>query len=264
METGTTASTPAGRGRHRSLGLLAVAVVLLATITVDGRSVPGVGGSPARAEATAPTVLAAALEHVSGGTPTPAVAAPLEDLVEEAIRIGALSHGPLTVIAGGDPVSVEPFLACHLRHERLRWSDVGPVWERALERTRATLGAALGDCSPSDATPCGLLLRLRLQTIAGAELATRPSCDGDCVRRLEQVRDRLERTMATVVDVGDGVPGSGLDVPLLLEEARQARDDLTARIRIARQEGADPDTDVCPADPERTRSTTRADDGGRA
>lgn len=252
----------ARRRRHRSLGLLAVAMVLL-TVTVDGHAVPGAGGSTAGAEATAPTVLAAALEHVSGGTPTPAVAGPLEGLIEEALRVEALAHGPLTVIAGGDPVSVEPFLACHLRQERIRWSDVGPVWTRALERTRTTLGAALGDCSPGDATPCGLLVRLRLQTIAGAELATEPSCDGDCVRRLEQVRDRLERTMATVVDVGDGAPGSDLDVPLLLEEAQRARDDLTARIRIARQEGADPGAEVCPADPTQARRTTRIDDGGR-
>lgn len=254
----TVAATP-DRIPRRSRGLLTIAALLLLAGTIDGRTVPGVGGRPAGAEATAPTVLAAALEHVSGGTPTPVVAGPLEGLVGEAIRVAALSHGPLTVIAGGDPVSVEPFLACHLRRERLRWSDVGPIWTRALEQTRATLGTALGGCDPGDATPCGLLVRLRLQTIAGADLATRPVCDGDCVRRLEQVRDRLERTMKTVVEIGDGAPGSTLDVPLLLAEAQEASDDLAARIRSARAEGADPDGDVCPVEPAgatRTASTS--------
>jgi len=240
-----------------------IGVALLLAVAVEADGVPGPVGSPAAAEATAPTVLAAALEHVSGGTPTPAVAEPLEELVGEALRVAALSHGPLTVIAGGDPVSIEPFLACHLRIERSRWDDVGAVWTRAWTRTRATLGEALGGCSPSDPTPCGLLVRLRLQTFAGEELAARPDCDADCVRRLEQVRDRLERTMETVIEVGDGAPGTPLDVPLLLEEARQARDELDARIRIAGEADGGPGGQVCPSDAQVPRPTTRAGDGGR-
>lgn len=235
MPTSWTGREPHGRRALRhGLGrdprtlltlLLAVAAAVLALVP----------DRPVDADATAPTVLAATLEHHGGGIPTPEVDAALEARVDDAITLGTLSHGPLTVIAGGDPLSVDPFLACHLRRELEHWSEVGAVWTSAREQ----LGDDLDRCDPSDDTPCGLELRLRLQTRASLGLAARTTCDADCGRRLAAVQERLERTTESFAALAPEALGPGFDPAALLEEAADARDALAERIRAADTEGGD-------------------------
>lgn len=227
----------AGTGRARERGgrrrdprivltlLLAVAAAVLALVP----------DRPVGADATAPTVLAATLEHHGGAIPTPDVGEVLEARVGDAIALGTLSHGPLTVIAGEDPLSVDPFLACHLRRELERWSEVGAVWTSAREQ----LGDDLDRCDPADDTPCGLELRLRLQTQASLLLAARTTCDADCARRLEAVQERLERTTESFAALAPEALDPGVDTAALLDEAVDARDVLAERIRTADTEGGD-------------------------
>lgn len=200
--------------------------------------------TPASADATAPTLLDAALDHLDAGTPTAEVDVALEALVDDAIGVGALAHGVLTVVAGGDPISVDPFLACHLRGERGHWAEVRAIWTRA----HAQVVDDRAGCDLSEDSPCGLALRLRLQTAAALELAAWPTCDADCALRLEQVRERLEVTTRSLVELGDGA-GPGIDVDGLVREAERARAELTERIRTAeppRADGAGPE--VCEPD----------------
>jgi len=215
-----------------------VVTFVLALVAALVLAMTSASGGPAAAQTTAPTLLDAALEHLGGGSPTDPVDVALEALVEETIGVGALAHGVLTVVAGGDPISVDPFLACHLRREREHWAEVAPVWTRA----RAQLGDDLGRCELSEDSPCGIELRLRIQTAAARELAARPTCDADCALRLEQVRERLASTERAFAELGGSVD-PGVDATTLLEQSARAREELAERIRTAEPPGSGPD--VC-------------------
>jgi hypothetical protein len=216
----------------------AIVTFVLALVAALVLAMTSGSGGPASAQTTASTLLDAALEHLGAGRPTDPVDVALEGLVRDAMSAGALAHGVLTVVAGGDPISVDPFLACHLRREREHWAEVAPVWRGA----RAQLGDDLARCDLSADSPCGIELRLRLQTAAARELAARPTCDADCAIRLEQVRERLASTERAFAEVGGSVD-PGVDATTLLEESARAREELAERIRTAEPAGRGPD--VC-------------------
>ena len=215
-----------------------IVTFVLALVAALVLAMTSASGGPAAAQTTAPTLLDAALEHLGAGSPTDPVDAALEELVRDAIGEGVLAHGVLTVVAGGDPISVDPFLACHLRREREHWAEVAPVWTRA----RAQLGDDLARCDLSEDSPCGIELRLRIQTAAARELAAWPTCDAACAIRLEQVRERLASTERAFTELGGSVD-PGIDTTTLLEESARAREELAERIRTAEPPGSGPD--VC-------------------
>jgi len=215
-----------------------IVTFVLALVAALVLAMTSASGGTTAAQTTAPTLLDAALEHLGAGSPTDPVDAALEGLVGDAIGEGVLAHGVLTVVAGGDPISVDPFLACHLRREREHWVEMAPVWTHA----RAQLGDDLARCDLSEDLPCGLELRLRIQTAAARELAAWPTCDADCAIRLEQVRERLASTERAFAELGGSVD-PGVDVTTLLEESARAREELAERIRTAEQPGSVPD--VC-------------------
>ena len=204
------------RRRQRSLALsTALAVGLLASVVTSSLSSP----PPASADATAPTLLAATIAHLAIDAPPPAVDDALELLVTDAIARGTMARGVMTVVAGGDPLSVDPMLCSHLRREQRRWAQVGPIWTRA----HAALGDAL-PCDPGEDSPCGRVLRLRLQVVAGLDLAEDEDCDLDCAHRLERLVLRIERTAREVeASLGAGLdlgPEVGVDVAQLIDDAR--------------------------------------------
>lgn len=207
--------------------------------------VAAVNGAPplpaARADATAPTVLDATLAHLGVIDPPVVARDALEVLVGEAIARGVLSRGVMTVLAGGDPLSVDPMLCSHLRREQRRWADVGEIWTRAY----ATLGADLDTCDLSGDSPCAVALRLRLQTLAGDELAVQDDCDLDCAHRLVRLQQRIERTAARLEQL-DAVSGGvvadvDIDVAALMRDAATTWDRLAGRIRAAQLEARVPD-----------------------
>jgi hypothetical protein len=219
-----------------------IVTFVLALVTALVLAMSSANGGPAAAQTTAPTLLDAALGHLDAGTPTEPVDEALEALVADAIGVRALAHGVLTVVAGGDPISIEPFLACHLRRERAHWAEVGPAWARA----RAGLGDDLERCDLAEDSPCGLELRLRVQTAAGLDLAALPECDGACALRLEQVRQRLAGTARAFEELGRTTVGPDVDVVELLRAAERTLEALEERIRTAEPSGAGPD--VCEPD----------------
>jgi hypothetical protein len=229
----------------RIIAASAVAAVFAATVTVAG----GPGALPATADATPRTLLAATVDEL-GVAPLPVeVDAALEELVARAIAEGTLAHGVLTVVAGGDPVSVGPFLCAHLRREQRHWAEVGPVWTRAFD----ALGD-LSDCGPGDDAPCGLVLRLRLQTAAALELSAREDCDAECGERLERLRDRIERTARRLETLDADELDPGTDRAGLLREAETAWIQLGEAIAAATARGPGPrddaDEECDPASPQ--------------
>ena len=231
---------PPTRIRRRPALVATLMAVALMTATLITAAVTLAGPAttpPASAEATGPTVLAAALDEYGVDAPDPEVVAVLERLVDDAIAVGVMDHGVLTVVAGQDPVSVPCFIGAHLRRERERWSDVGPVWSRAYER----LGLEPGGCTPGDDAPCGLVLRLRLMTDVARELAAREECDLDCAHRLQRLQQRLDTTARQVEELDVEELGAGSDAAQdaarLVEDARAVIGVVDARIRLA-EEGA--------------------------
>lgn len=218
-----------------------VVVFVLALIAALVLAMSSGSGGPVSANTTAPVLLDAALEHLDAGTPTAEVDAALEALVSDALVVGALAHGVLTVVAGGEWMSIDPFLACHLRREREHWAEVGAIWTRAHAQVVDDRAA----CELSDDSPCGVALRLRLQTAAALELAAQPTCDADCALRLELVRERLATTTRALAELGDAA-ASGIDVDGLVRDAEQAHERLSERIRTAEPPGTGDDRgDVC-------------------
>lgn len=205
--------------------------------------VAAINGAPplttARADATAPTVLDATLAHLGMTDPPVGPRDALEVTVGEAITRGVLSRGVMTVLAGGDPLSVDPMLCSHLRREQRRWADVGEVWTRAY----ATLGADLITCDLSGDTPCAVALRLRLQTVAGDELAMQDDCDLDCAHRLERLQQKIERTASRLeqLDAAGIDIDVDVDVAMLVRDAATTWDRLAERIRTAQLEAPVPD-----------------------
>lgn len=214
------------------------AAALLALATTAGPSAPS---AMATVEATARTLLDAALDHLGIADTSSGAIGALEPLVADAIRTGVLDHGVLTVVAGQDPTSVPLFVCAHERRERERWADVGPVWTRAY----GALGLTPGGCDPSDDAPCGLVLRLRLMTDAGRELAAREDCDLDCAHRLGRLRDRLVVTAREVARLDLEELGAGVDTAddtaQLIDEADATILALSERIRIAEERAPVPD-----------------------
>jgi hypothetical protein len=192
---------------------------------------------PAGADATTDELVDAALEQLDVDLPSDDVRAELATLLEQLGDAGAIAPEVLDVIAASDdPADIAPVLAEHLAQERLRWSEVGPAWTQA----RLMLGEQLGDCPLDEDSTCGLLLRTRLQTEASLRLAGDGECGEDCAQRLDRVRERLERTIRQVEQLGPGAAGPGTDVAQLLRDAEQARLRLQERIRVARGEAAGP------------------------
>jgi len=218
----------------RVIAASAVAAVFATAVTVAG----GPSAPPAAADATPRTLLAATIDELDVAPLPVEVDAALEELVARAIAEGILAHGVLTVVAGGDPISVGPFLCAHLRNEQRHWAEVGPVWTRAYE----ALGD-LSDCGPGDDAPCGLVLRLRLQTAAALELAAREDCDAECGERLERLRERLERTIRSMEALGVDELGAGTDRAELLRAAETARRRLAEAITAAAARGPGPRDD---------------------
>lgn len=231
------------RPRRPVATLLATASVAAALVVLTDVAAGPPTALPAAADATGPTVLAAALEEFGIADPDVAVVSALEILVDDAIAVGVMDHGVLTVVAGQDPVSVPCFIGAHLRRERERWADVGPVWSRAHER----LGLEPGGCTPGDDAPCGLVLRLRLMTDAARELAGREECDLDCAHRLQRLQRRLDTTAQAVDALDIEQLGAGTDAARdadrLVAEARTVLDVVGERIRVAEEEAPVPDPD---------------------
>ena len=233
-----------GRPRRRPTLIATLAAVALMTATLVTAAVTlttPASTPPASAAATGPTVLAAALEQYGIDEPAPVVLTALERLLDGAIDVGVMDHGVLTVVAGEDPLSVPCFVGAHLRRERERWADVGPVWSRAHER----LGLMPGGCTPGDGSPCGLVLRLRLMTDAARELAARDECDLDCAHRLQRLQQRLDTTAREVDELDVEQLGAGSDAARdaarLVEEARSVMTAVGERIRVAEEEAPVPD-----------------------
>lgn len=169
---------------------------------------------------------------------------PLRDRIAErleaAVAVDAIAGEVLDAIAAtADPGAIGPILAANLVREQARWADVGPLWTRAREMLRD----GDGTCALGDDEPCGLLLRTRLQTETALRLAERAECDAECAQRLERLRERLERTIRQVEQLGPGVTGPDTDVAAVLRDAEQARLRLEERIRVARGEGPGPAND---------------------
>ena len=217
--------------RHPRPLLGAAALTLLLNTPLFGIS------APAGADATTDALVDATLEHLDVDLPPADVTAELTRLLEALVDAGAIAPEVLDVLAASDdPDDIDPVLAEHLARERLRWSEVGPVWAQA----RLMLGERLGDCPLDEDSECGLLLRTRLQTEASLRLAGDGDCDQDCAQRLERLQERLERTIRRVEQLGPGAGGPDTDVPQLLRDAEQARIRLQERIRVARGEMAGP------------------------
>lgn len=192
---------------------------------------------PAGADTTTDELVEATLEQLDVDLAPEGVTAELATLLERLVDAGAIAPEVLDVIAASDdPADIAPVLAEHLAQERLRWSEVGPAWTQA----RLMLGERLGDCPLDEDSECGLLLRTRLQVEASLRLAGDGECDQECAQRLERVRERLERTVRQVEQLGPGAGGPGTDVAQLLRDAEQAQLRLQKRIRVARGEAAGP------------------------
>lgn len=192
---------------------------------------------PAEADATTDALVEATLEHLEVDLPPTDVAARVSMLLEALVEAGAIAPEVLDVLAASDdPADIGPVLAEHLAQERLRWSEAGPAWTQA----RTMLGERLGDCPLDEDSECGLLLRTRLQVEASLRLAGDGECDAECAQRLDRVRERLERTIREVEQLGPGAGGPDTDVAQLLRDAEQARLRLQERIRVARGEMAGP------------------------
>ena len=217
--------------RHRRPLLGAAVMTLLLTSPLLGTS------APAGADATTDELVDAALEQLDVDLPSDDVRAELATLLERLVDAGAIAPEVLDVLAASDdPADIAPVLAEHLAQERLRWSEVGPAWTQA----RLMLGEQLGECPLDEDSTCGLLLRTRLQTEASLRLAGDGECDEECAQRLERVRERLERTVRQVEQLGPGAAGPDTDVAQLLRDAEQAQLRLQERIRVARGEAAGP------------------------
>jgi len=196
----------------------------------------------AQADATAPTVVDTSLAHVGVAAAPADVRGALGVLVANAIARGAMAPGVMTVLAGDDPMSTGPMLCTNLRREQRRWADVRPVWTRAY----AALGEDLADCDLTADSPCAHILRLRLQIVAGEELALQEDCDLDCAHRLEGLQQRLERSAAVVeqldaeavAEVGSDRP---IDVDALVRDAAATWVQLAERVRRAELEAPVPD-----------------------
>jgi len=116
------------------------------------------------------------------------------------------------------------------------------VWARAY----AALGEDLDDCDLSADSPCAHILRLHLQTMAGEELALQEDCDLDCAHRLEDLQQRLERSVALVEQLdAEAVADVGsdrlIDVDALVRDAAATWVRLAERIRRAELEAPVPD-----------------------
>lgn len=227
------------RPRVRASTLVAVTLVAAVVGVVLGGAPPRV---PVLADATAPTVLDATLAHLGVAAPPVEARDALEMLVADAIVRGALARSVMTVVAGGDPMSVEPMLCAHLRREQQRWADVGPIW------THAHRALALGDadCDPSDDTPCGLVQRLRLQTMAGDALAAHERCDLDCAHRLQRLQERIEHTVRRIeeldaANLDAAQRGADVDVGALVDEAARTWSRLAERVRVIEEQAPVPD-----------------------
>jgi hypothetical protein len=228
-----------GRGRaRRSTAIAGAALLVVTTMTAMEVGAP----RDASADATAPTVLDATLSYVGVAAAPAPVRDALEVLVADAVARGAMARGVMTVLAGGDPLSVDPMLCTNLRREQRRWADVGPVWTRAY----AALGEDVATCDLSGDSPCARVLRLRLQTIAGDRLAAQEECDLDCAHRLEQLQQRLERSAALVEELdAAAIATAGLagpvDVSALVGDAALTWGRLAERVRRAELEAPVPD-----------------------
>ena len=111
------------------------------------------------------------------------------------------------------------------------------MWARAY----AALGEDLDDCDLSADSPCAHILRLHLQTMAGEELALQEDCDLDCAHRLEDLQQRLERSVALVEQLdAEAVADVGsdrlIDVDALVRDAAATWVRLAERIRRAELE----------------------------
>lgn len=226
----------AARSKARTPTL--VAVMLLLGVALAGAP----PRAPALADATAPTVVDGTLAHLGVAAPPEAARDALEVLVEDAVARGALARSVMTVLAGEDPLSVDPMLCAHLRREQQRWADVGPTW------TRAYRSIADGDagCDPSDDSPCGLVQRLRLQTLGGDGLAAQEGSDLDGAHRLKRLQERIERTVRRIeeldaADLDAAVLGADVDVGALVDEAARTWVRIAERVRIIEQEAPVPD-----------------------
>jgi len=223
------------RDRFRRL-LASASVVVLVALLVSATP-PG-----AHADATAPTVVDASLAHVGIAVAPADVRDALGVLVADAIARGTMGRGVMTVLAGGDPMSTGPMLCTNLRREQRRWADVGPVWTRAY----ASLGEDLADCDLTADSPCAHILRLRLQIMAGEELALQEDCDLDCAHRLEDLQQRLQRSAARVEQldaeaVADVRSDRLIDVDALVRDAAATWVRLAERVRRAELEAPVPD-----------------------
>lgn len=219
-----------------------VAATLVATLVLGVALSGAPPRAPALADATAPTVLDATLAHLGVAAPPVAARDALEVLVGDAIARGALARSVMTVVAGGDPLSVDPMLCAHLRREQQRWADVGPIWTRA----HAALAEGDADCDPSEDTPCGLVQRLRLQTMAGDELAAHEGCDLDCAHRLQRLQERIEHTVRRIeeldaADLDAAQRGADVDVAALVDEAARTWSRIAERVRVIEQQAPVPD-----------------------
>lgn len=227
-------------GRHP---LTAAVVALLLALPLVPRA--------ASADSTTAMIVTATAEALDVDPLPVALSERLEQLLERFSTADVHSPTVLDAIADDD-AGLGSVLAAHLAQERLRWSAVASVWERA----RAALGDVPGDCPLDDDGSCGLFQRLRLQTEAGLRLAGDGTCDEECAQRLERLRERIERTMRELERLGPDA--SDADVAEALEEAEQARARLQERIRVARGEAPGPGPGpVADADLDRDRERDR-------
>lgn len=220
---GRTAGPTAGPFAARAAALAAALVVAIG-MTIAAR--------PAAADELSEDLLEAVTAHLDVLPGTDGLEDELAVLLERTIEVGAVPDAVLDALTDDDPTTLGPVLDRNLERERAHWAEVGPLWTGARE----TVGEGDGTCAIDDDSACGLFLRTRLQTEATLRLAEQADCDAACLQRMEQVRDRLERTMRRLEQLPPDEAGD--EAGALLREAERARLRLDERIGAGRGQGS--------------------------